>query len=56
MMRYVRNIVACHGVDGIDEMIRFVQTLALGLIAWQRIGSDPIREFEFDTGWSEGKC
>ena len=34
IMYDVFNIIARHGIDSIDEMIRFVQTVALGLISW----------------------
>ena len=55
MVRNVFDIAAGHGVDGVDEMLRLMQPLALGLIALQRLCGDPIQTLEADGGCSLGR-
>lgn len=50
MTRDVFNIAARHGVDGVEEMLRLMQPLALGLIARQRISCEPIQILELNSG------
>ena len=55
MTCYIFNVVACHGVDGIDAMFRLVYPITLGLIAGHRISCDPIQGFELESGCRAGK-
>ena len=45
MTRGVFNVVTSHGVDSVDAILRFMQAVALGLVAWQWIGRDPDEAF-----------
>lgn len=51
----VLDIAAGHRVDGIDTEFWFVQKSALGPVARQRVGPDPVRELEPYGGCCTGK-
>lgn len=50
MTRNIFNIVASDGVDSVDAICRFMQTVALAAVAWQWSGGDPVQVFELDGG------
>lgn len=52
----VFNVVTSHGVDSVDAILRFMQAVALGLVAWQWIDRDPVQVFELDDGCCLNGC